>query len=308
MGQGQGKLQMPGVVYSEDWTPPDPSVFAGWRGAMYHMKLDKLPKGLAEHVDVERAVNKPGPEAEPYTFWERIGAVPISMARVRPRQYYHPVTNFATFDYDEQSPEEVELRARWLARMFDYGWTYPATMFCIGSAASIPLPFRIRLPMMAAVGITVVFAEFQRVYANAAKEKEMLDDFLMAKEIWYIKNVETKEFGLDTLPVGMTGLEAIHKRQEEEAVWEDIQNTMVRDGMVAKASQERRDRAAGMQPIMGQSLPGFRGPGLEGPDGKPVQEGYYAGEVGVKRPGQVIQPRWSLLGVKTDKRIPDVPI
>jgi hypothetical protein len=313
MGVGNSKVKVPGVVYSEDWIPPEPGQFAGWKGQMYHVRKDTLPQGMRENLDIKRVVDVAGPEAEPYTFWERIGAVPISMSRIRPRQYYHPHTDFSKYDYDDQPPEEVELRAQWMARMFEFSWTYPMTMFCVGGAMAIPLPFRIRLPTMAGLAITVMFVEFQRVYANSAREKEMLDDFLVATEIWYIKNVETKEFGLDTLPLGMTGLDAIKKRSEEEMEWSAVQDAMVREGMLMKAEERKRDEAA-LRNFDPNKAPAFRGPGLESADGRQLSAGltadgsYYAGEPGVKRPGQILQPRSTRLGIKTDSRIPDLPV
>ena len=303
MGLWQSKQTIPGVVYSEDWTPPAERDFQGWRGAMYHVSPEKLPQRMQETLDVKKEVSRAGPEDSPYTFWERIGATPIAAARIRPRQYYMPTTDFRQYSYDDQSPEEVKLRAAWMARMYDFGWSYPATVFCICSAMCVPLPFRVRLPMMASVSITVVFLEFQRVYTNAAREKEELDDFLVAKEIWYIKNVEVRELGIETLPHGMTGMQAIQQRQDEVDDMNAAHVRVMQEGMMMTpaAAAAAAAAAARAQAQDGKPVPGLHSGPTE--DGK-----LYMGEPGELRSGQKNIQRYSMIRVNRDKFMPDVPL
>ena len=310
-GKASKPDDIPGVIYSENWQPPDADAYATWRGAMYHVRPETMPKPMVHFLDVDAEVRKEGPETAPYTFWERIGAVPVSAARLRPRQYYYPTTDFSKFTYDDQSPEEVLLRAKWIARMYEFGWTYPATVFTASSAMCVPLPFRIRLPAMVACAITAVALEMQRVYALAAKEKEHLDDFLFAKEVWYIKNVEARELGVELLPVGVTAMDGLQSRMEEERAEDLVQASMIRDGMLAtyrSPPPPGLDSLSRPPPHMMPPQQGKAGAG-GGPDGTSFSpdQGFYAGIPGQKRPGQIVTPRPSLLGMNQTNRMPDLP-
>jgi hypothetical protein len=298
MGQSSAKpfgYGTPGVIYSEDWKAPEVEDFSAWKGTLFHVRPDQLPNVMKKSIDNDDPAKKPGPEEIPYTFWERIGAVPLSAARLRPRQYYHPVTDFTKFSYDQMSPEEVELRSRWMARMWEFGWQYPLILWSAGTAFCIPLPFKIRLPATVVVGISVVMLEFHRVYVNASKEKEMLDDFLFAKEIWYIKNVETKEFGLDTLPPGVSGIQAVQERWAEEERLASLDATAVRGGLSG-----------------GKSVaPTFQGQGLEDAYGRTKDNqgsgGIHMGDIGIPRPGQQ-QGQRGLMRINEEKRLPNIPL
>ena len=63
MGLGLFKEKpIPGVVYSENWTPPSENDFKAWKGALYHVKADKLPQGISQVMDQETETGRPGPE------------------------------------------------------------------------------------------------------------------------------------------------------------------------------------------------------------------------------------------------------
>jgi hypothetical protein len=229
MGQSQTKI--PGVVYSQDYRPPSDDELPVWRGLAHHNITPGTEAPSLQYVDTQNAPLRPGPEAEPYTFWERVGAMPISLARVRPRQYYYPVTDFTMFGYDQASPEERLLKANWMARMFDFNYQLPVMIWGSSLVFAIAMPPVIRLPVLMSTGITCVFAECTRVYVAGAREREMLDDFLHAKECWYIKNVETQELELATMG---DDVEAYMDADEAQKLADmERQLLALRDGMIA---------------------------------------------------------------------------
>ncbi|EPY32967.1 hypothetical protein STCU_02555 [Strigomonas culicis] len=170
-------------------------------------------KGTIRNVRVETAqprlleagsptATRPGPEEEPYTFWERVGLVPVHPSRIRARQYYHPITDFGLYDYDEVSPEEKDLTARWMAQVMEFNGAIPAGVLCVAGCLVLPLHTVYRMPLLVGAGITGVAIEVTRSYMAASKQRQDLDDFILAKEVWYIKNVETYQLGVPRMPKG----------------------------------------------------------------------------------------------------------
>ena len=170
-------------------------------GTLGSLISQTMPERFKKAFDQRHPENAPPkPEEKPYTFWERIGAMPVAESRLRQRQYYYPHTDFRDYTYDEASPEEQELRAKWLSRMFDVSWHWPMIYFTTSFTCCLPLPPIYRTPAVVCCALTSIFLEGMRVYVNAGHEREMLDDFIVAKEFWYIKNVEALELGLVAKP------------------------------------------------------------------------------------------------------------
>ncbi|KAK7196234.1 hypothetical protein NESM_000559000 [Novymonas esmeraldas] len=200
----RGEAAMPGVVYSDQLQ----SIAADlerqqnvpWGGTLRNVRLDSAPDFMVRSSSAAAAL--PGPEVEPYSFWERIGLVPVHPSRVRARQYYHPITNFALYDYDDVSPEEKELTARWMARVMEFNGATPAGILCVAGCLVLPLHTVYRMPLLVGAGIAGVAVEVTRAYMAASQQRQDLDDFLLAKEIWYIKNVETYQLGIPRIPRG----------------------------------------------------------------------------------------------------------
>ncbi|AIN97167.1 hypothetical protein LPMP_171290 [Leishmania panamensis] len=200
----RGEPAIPGVVYSDQLQNVKEELECQqnirWAGNLRNVRLESAPDLIVRTSSSTAAL--PGPEAEPYTFWERIGLVPVHPSRVRARQYYHPITDFALYDYDEISPEEKELTARWMARVMEFNGATPAGILCAAGCVVLPLHTVYRMPLLVAAGITGVAVEVTRAYMAASQQRQDLDDFLLAKEIWYIKNVETYQLGLPRIPRG----------------------------------------------------------------------------------------------------------
>lgn len=172
-----------------------------WMGSLASLISHTMPERFKKAFDQRKPENAaPTPEEKPYTFWERTGAMPVAISRLRARQYYHPYTDFRNFTYDEASPEEQDLRAKWLARMFDVSWHWPLIYFTTSFTCCLPLPPVYRTPGVVCCALTAIFLEGMRVYINAGHEREDLDDYIVAKEFWYIKNVEALELGLVAKP------------------------------------------------------------------------------------------------------------
>lgn len=188
---GFGRVKMPGVVYSEDWTPPesltrDVQLFANYN-------IDNISHETRKLVSRKIAT----PEEEPYSWWERVGLFPIHPTRLRPRQYYYPVTDFRNFDYDDMSPEEQILKAKWLAALYEYD-SMPGMMALFGlSCPSVFLPMQVRVVYITCVAFSCAFWTAVKTYVDALPERQDLDDFILAKEIYYIKNVEAPTLVLD---------------------------------------------------------------------------------------------------------------
>lgn len=200
----QGYPSGPGIVYSEDMHDVNEKLAElkerRWQGNLQHVRMDNVPDLFVEYAGVAKA--KPGPEEEPYTLWERAGLVPVHASRVRERQYYYPVTDFGMYDYDDISPEEKELTARWMARVMEFNGAVPAGILCATGCVVLPLHTRFRMPLLVAAGALGVAVEVTRSYMAASKQRQDLDDFILAKEIWYIKNVETYQLGIPRIPRG----------------------------------------------------------------------------------------------------------
>lgn len=200
----RGEPSIPGVVYSEDMTDLASALEqqrnVAWGGNLRNVRLDTAPDLIIRTSSASEA--RPGPETEPYTFWERIGLVPVHPSRVRARQYYHPITDFGLYDYDEISPEEKELTAKWMAKVMEFNGATPAGILCVAGCFVLPLHTVYRMPLLVAAGITGVAVEVTRAYMAASQQRQDLDDYLLSKEIWYIKNVETYQLGLPRIPRG----------------------------------------------------------------------------------------------------------
>lgn len=199
LGLGGAASSIPGVVYYNSRS--DVKVEERkYEGFLQNIKLDSAPKQLIEGGHPTNV--RPGPEEEPYTWLERMGLVPIHPSRVRARQFYHPITDFALYDYDELSPEEKNLTAEWISKVFEFNMAVPTMFVMLGAMVVLPLHSRFRAPMLVAVGATGVFVEGARAYMGAARERQNLDDFIMSKEIWHIKNIETYQLGLPRMQRG----------------------------------------------------------------------------------------------------------
>ncbi|KPA76283.1 hypothetical protein ABB37_08014 [Leptomonas pyrrhocoris] len=200
----RGEPSIPGVVYSEDMTDLAASLEqqlrTPWVGNLRNVRMETAPALIVRTSSPQES--KPGPETEPYTFWERVGLVPVHPSRVRARQYYHPITDFALYDYDEISPEEKELTAKWMAKVMEFNGATPAGILCAAGCVVLPLHTVYRMPLLVAAGITGVAVEVTRAYLAASQQRQDLDDYLLSKEIWYIKNVETYQLGLPRIPRG----------------------------------------------------------------------------------------------------------
>lgn len=195
------RCTFPGVVYSEDMEIEELMKETKWTLNVPNIDLSFNPQ-LRDRL---AAINKPrpGPEKVPYTFWERMGLAPVHPSRLRPRQYYLPITDFSLYDYDEISPEEKELTARWLSRVFEFNAGTPMGILCGAGCLVLPLHTVYRMPILIGVAVGAVAMEITRSYLAAAEQRQDLDDFIMAKEIWYIKNVETYQLGIPRMPRGM---------------------------------------------------------------------------------------------------------
>eukprot|EP00760_Papus_ankaliazontas_P010622 PhM_4_TR14382/c0_g1_i1/m.54373 len=166
-------------------------------GMLKHVRPDTLTAVQLAQLESLRMGKATTPvEDEPYTFWERTGLVPIHVGRLRPRIFYYPITDFSKYAYDEISPEERELKARWIAKIYDFGMAMPMCVWSCVLTGSIALPNTPRWALMILGGYLGLFLEFCRVYTLALPERQDLDDFIVAKEVWYIKNVEARDFGL----------------------------------------------------------------------------------------------------------------
>lgn len=196
------RSNVPGVVYSDEMRLDELISLkeAKWDGVLRNVRMETAPAILTQGNALNE--EKPGPEKEPYSFWERVGIVPVHPSRVRQRQYYLPITDFALYDYDEASPEERDLTARWMARVMQFNGYVPAGVLAVGACIALPFPTPIRMPLLIATGLSGVALELTRSYLRAAEERQDLDDFIMAKEIWYIKNVETYQLGIPRMPRG----------------------------------------------------------------------------------------------------------
>ncbi|ESL11200.1 hypothetical protein TRSC58_01057 [Trypanosoma rangeli SC58] len=200
----RGRVSVPGVVYSDEIDAASQlqkqREASAWRGNLRNVRLDTAPALLLRKSGADQLL--PGPEKDPYTFWERIGVVPVHPSRVRPRQYYHPITDFGLYDYDEVPPEERDLTAGWMAKVLEFNGAVPLGIVCAAGCVVLPLHTVYRMPLLVAAGASGVMVEITRAYMSAAKERQDLDDFILAKEIWYIKNVETYQLGIPRIPKG----------------------------------------------------------------------------------------------------------
>lgn len=183
----------------------------GMPGVVYSDEID-IERELAHHASLSwiaplnsgtlHGIRRLGPEEAPYTFWERIGLAPVHPSRVRARQYYHPITDFAMYDYDEISPEEKELTARWMAHVLEFNGAVPAGILCAVGCIVLPLPTYLRMPLLVGAGAAGVGVEVTRSYMAAFRDRQDLDDFILAKELWYIKNIETYQLEVARIPRG----------------------------------------------------------------------------------------------------------
>lgn len=192
-----------GVVYSDDLELHEikNNIEKKWVGGLQNVNLYTAPPLLYSPIN---QINKlePGPEKSPFTFWERMGLVPVHSSRIRPRQYYHPVTDFGLYSYDEVSPEEKELTAKWMAKVMEFNGAIPAGILCAAGCFVLPLHTVYRMPLLVAAGITGVAVEVTRGYIGASEQRQDLDDFILSKEIWYIKNMETYQLGIPRMSSG----------------------------------------------------------------------------------------------------------
>lgn len=190
-----------GVVYSDDINVKaemDRLALLPWQGSTQNLRTESISDVLRRN----QSRSDQGPEEVPFSFWERIGIVPVHPSRVRPRQFYHPITDFALHDYDECSPEEKELLSKWMARATEFDTTMPLGILCASSMIVLPFHTMYRMPLLIGIGFTSVMAEIIKSYMAAFQQRQDLDDFILAKEIWYIKNIETYQLQLPRIPRG----------------------------------------------------------------------------------------------------------
>lgn len=190
-----GKVNIPGVVYSEDWKPP-----SNMRREPNSPYREVLPT-LDPRLENERNAYKlPTPEELPYTYLERTGALPLAAERVKARQYYMPTTDFSQFEYDDASPEEKRLTAQWAAELYNFNWAVPMGVFMVGSLVAFPFPNNaVRSVIGMSSCVIGLWAEWTRLSFTSARARQNLDDYLLTKEIWYIKNVEVYELEVETM-------------------------------------------------------------------------------------------------------------
>ena len=221
MGQsGSKKVVMPGVVYSEDWSMPD-RFLPQTHDSSNHALFQRLPKAAERLSRYSEQIAGPrvtaGPEVEPYTWWERIGGVPLTASRFRPRQFYHPTTDFRKYTYDEMGPEERRLKAEWISRIINPNWVQATMIWVTLSLPAVVLPARYRMPYAIATANSTFFIEAIIQWMDAAVERQNLDDFLVAKEVWYIKNVETAQLKIVTMDPKLTNDQMSTKRALDKA-------------------------------------------------------------------------------------------
>ena len=209
---------IPGVVYYNSRSDVQVTE-RKFEGFLHNIRLDTAPRQLIEASRPE--ATRPGPEEEPYTWMERIGLMPVHPSRVRGRQFYHPTTDFAMYDYDELAPEEKELTAQWMSKCLEFNMAVPAFVLFLSAMVVLPLHTRFRLPLLVACASTGVFIEGARSYLAASRERQDLDDYVLAKEIWYIKNVETYQLGLPRMKVGSEA--QFHTFAERLASFDELQ-------------------------------------------------------------------------------------
>ncbi|CAD2221608.1 hypothetical protein AGDE_06545 [Angomonas deanei] len=89
-----------------------------------------------------------------------------------------------------------------MAQVMEFNGAIPAGVLCVAACVVLPLHTVYRMPLLVAAGLTGVAVEVTRSYMAASKERQDLDDFILAKEIWYIKNVETYQVGIPRMPRG----------------------------------------------------------------------------------------------------------
>ena len=195
------KVKLPGVVYYNERSviPGDGPKYVK---PLYNVITENLKEGTSRSA-LESPKVLPGPEETTgFTYWERMGWVPIHPSRLRPRQHYMPTTDFNMYDYDEKSPEEKELYSRWLARTLDLDASIPIAALLVSWVVTMPFHAKVRVPLLLLTMIGAVTTEITRASIRAAPARQDLDDFHVAKEIWYIKNVEAYQMGVPLIPKG----------------------------------------------------------------------------------------------------------
>ena len=205
------RVAMRGVMYEDDVlktllkskkreAEADPDAETDKMGLFTNLRAETLSGPqlkILQNLRNAKADPATQPEAEPYTFWERTSLIATHVSRLQPRIYYYPTADFSQYHYDDMSPEEKELKGRWMAKIFDFGWQFPLAIWSGFLTVGFGLPPFHRWATLAIGGYVAVFSEWCRVYNAALPERQDLDDFIVAKEIWYMKNVEAQELGLD---------------------------------------------------------------------------------------------------------------
>ena len=257
MGQGGSKrVDVPGVVYSDKWeVPTDFLPKKDTASSANHALFNRLPKA-AERINAygEKLAGPrvtAGPEVEPYSFWERIGGIPLTSSRFRPRQFYHPSTDFRMYTYDQMSPEERRLKAEWIARIMNPDWMQATMIYVTLSLPSVLLPAKYRMGYAMAASTTTFFAEAVIQWMDAAAERQNLDDFLVAKECWYIKNVETAQLKLVTMDPTLSNDQMSTKRALDKAEALEMQLAALEAGGMknVEPTEKEREALSGSVPI-----------------------------------------------------------
>lgn len=229
---------IPGVLRSEDYTPPAPGDGPVWRGSLTHIITDNMKPETVQRIKDMDTCGAETLDERPYTFAERTGMIPVHPTRLQPREYYYPTTDFSAFDYDDASPEEKLLRKKWLTRLFEWKTRVP-TMFTMGSILTGMMLNRFRYAVIMGGIVIGMQVEFARLFMRAMPERQDLDDFILAKELWYIKNVEVEKMGF---PVLGPGEEFIQKRTEVSLG----ENVFREDEPHLREMQETYDRKHGI--------------------------------------------------------------
>ena len=196
------KVNIPGVVYSEDWIDPHAQK-KDYTGSLRNLGGNsEFEKNWAKMAHGKHEYLPKPPEEEPYTKLEQAGFIGVHPSRSTPRQFYMPTTDFAMYEYDEISPEEQELMTKWTAKMINNNpfWVLSALSFSGIVTCRAPIP--VRMTMILGTVAVGTIADIVRVYTLAAVEREQLDDFILAKEVWYMKNVEAYQLRLPLMARG----------------------------------------------------------------------------------------------------------
>ena len=249
-----GRIHLPGVTYHDGSRSQHhdekeieilTSQLPSFKGpTFHHAYMDLMTEEQKEYVK-QLQNNAPSVEDVPYSFSEKVGCLPIHAARLRPRQYYMPTTNFERYDYDEASPEEEVLKSAFYAKALEFDVSLPAAGLLFSALFFMKVPSYIRLTLISCITVTALMAEFSRSWLAANKERLELDDFLLAKELWYIKNDEVREHNIPTMKRGSEWYYQTRMDEEGNTVlrFPSEEEEVLRLEMEEKMEKEKRKKS-----------------------------------------------------------------